>query len=519
MRLPLVILVVVAGFTSAPALSAPDDKATSKPKPVLVKVNLKSGKWFVGELMKEGPGETTILDLKSGKERVFRKWEAVDLDRDISDATAIRYSDLQSVLAWKISKLAAGRAPVEGKIAKVTTSVVYLNVGADHGVASDQTMDVFRDEGAVTDPDTGKVLARERSRIASVQIVEVKPSYSKARMVGDLEIKLAVGDEVEAAARPIRVAVFPLVDTEGNETTGGTALAEDLTTALVDKKVPVVERSLFDKAMKELVIQRTGLFDQKTAQRVGKQLGASAVLTGKVVARGRSATAYVRLIDVESGRVLLASSKSVAVSAATADAKPGAAGAGTGSTKGMYRLGGRARLPVYFERSDKVLAERDGLRMNGRYYVRTKQRDFLKRDFRFEVVYQYKGDKGADGIAWVGIGEADRDTAYNEPGKSVALRMHPPKLAGGGVSISQGRVGGTTIGRIPNAGTHKAIIEKRGEVVTLMIDVDNDGPSDDDIEKTIPDISAFAPHFHGKNTHLFFGGGALFTHARLTSLK
>ena len=72
------------------------------------------------------------------------------------------------------------------------------------------------------------------------------------------------------------------------------------------------------------------------------------------------------------------------------------------------------------------------------------------------------------------------------------------------------------LGNIPNAGTHRVIIEKKGDVVTIGIDVDNDGKSDDDIEKSFPDIKTVGPFLHKKNMYLFFGGGGTFKKIRIT---
>ena len=64
-------------------------------------------------------------------------------------------------------------------------------------MAVGQKVSVFRGEGDIVDPDTGEVLASERTRIAELEISEVNKNVSKTRLIGDLEIKLEVGDEVE----------------------------------------------------------------------------------------------------------------------------------------------------------------------------------------------------------------------------------------------------------------------------------------------------------------------------------
>jgi hypothetical protein len=47
------------------------------------------------------------------------------------------------------------------------------------------------------------------------------------------------------------------------------------------------------------------------------------------------------------------------------------------------------------------------------------------------------------------------------------------------------------------------------------LDVDNDGPSDDDLETTISDIKTFGSYLHKKNTFIFFGGGGTYHRLRI----
>lgn len=223
-----------------------------------------------------------------------------------------------------------------------------------------------------------------------------------------------------------------------------------------------------------------------------------------VAARGPvevlTATVVAHVDGVEVGRV----TKRVAVRGA-----PVAGGAWTA-------LGGRNPFPAILEPSDKVLADKEGLRLNGRNYVRTIKGDYLGRDFKFELVYTLKGGE-TSGITWIGIGAADPVAPYGEPNDSVFLKIHPPALDGGWVGLVNSPAGGALpVGKIGKAGTHRAVIEKKGDVVTVGIDVDNDGPSDDDMERTIPDIKAYGPFLHNKNTYLFFGGGATFTKLRIS---
>ncbi len=193
----------------------------------------------------------------------------------------------------------------------------------------------------------------------------------------------------------------------------------------------------------------------------------------------------------------------------------GAPAIGGGIAEGggrWFNFGGRSRYPSFLE-ATRVLANKDGLYNIGRdQYVRTKKGDFLAKDFTFEIVFTITKD---DSIMFVGLGEGRGRGSYKEPASSVNLRIHPPVTHKGEVALSKTGVGGEGMGRIPNAGTHRAIITKEGKSVTFKIDIDNDGDGPDDLERTIPDIEDFAPFLHSKNSHLFFGGGGTFNRLRL----
>jgi len=195
---------------------------------------------------------------------------------------------------------------------------------------------------------------------------------------------------------------------------------------------------------------------------------------------------------------------------------PKAARAGGGKVGEWIELGGKNKYPDFLQPQDQIVSEKDGWTFNGRHYAMTKKGDYLTKDFTLELIYTLNnGD--SKGIAYAGFGEADRGTAYNEPKNSVFLAIHPPNVGKGEVRLSNSPAATLHgMGRIPKEGTHRVIIEKKGDVVTIGIDVDNDGKSDDDIEKSFPDIKTVAPFLNKKNTYLFFGGGGKFTKIRIT---
>jgi curli biogenesis system outer membrane secretion channel CsgG len=87
-------------------------------------------------------------------------------------------------------------------------------------------------------------------------------------------------------------------------------IAEFLTTAAVDSgRFSIVERSLLEKVMKELELGQSGIIEEGKAREIGRMVGAGAILTGSVSRLGNTMRIDVRLIDVESGKILAAANE------------------------------------------------------------------------------------------------------------------------------------------------------------------------------------------------------------------
>src|SRR5437764_14879089 len=130
-------------------------------------------------------------------------------DTHVRDDAAASTVGLPTLLGWKIGNLQLGGAkPTVGKIARITSAVIYTTLGTPQNIKAGDRLAVFHNEGAIKDPDSGKLLGMERSRIGELQVVEVQPTYSKAKRLGDLEVKMVEGDEVELAGFRLQVEIF-----------------------------------------------------------------------------------------------------------------------------------------------------------------------------------------------------------------------------------------------------------------------------------------------------------------------
>ncbi|MBI5408883.1 MAG: hypothetical protein HZA14_05915, partial [Nitrospirae bacterium] len=101
-----------------------------------------------------------------------------------------------------------------------------------------------------------------------------------------------------------RVAVIDFPELNGRSSGFGRYISEELITRLGSERIDLVERNLLDKALTELKLNNTDLFNPKTAKKFGELTGADALLTGTYVDTGKAVRLNSRLIDTETGRIL-----------------------------------------------------------------------------------------------------------------------------------------------------------------------------------------------------------------------
>ena len=486
---------------------------SSAEEAMLARVSTRQAVVWVGELVSEDAKQVSLFDFKSNQNVTVSKTDVLRVEKPISLDDAARYAGLPAVMGHKVSQLAT-RDKTVGKVAKVTTQVVYLTLGSASGLSVGQKLTVYRKAGDVVDPDTGAILATERPRIAEIEVVEVHEKVSKAKIIGSLEVQLTIGDEVEPQGSKLVVAVCPPTNSDGSSNATGIGLAEELTGALVQRQVSVVERSALDTVLSELQKQNTLVFDEASAQKLGQMTGASVVLTGKIVTEKNTAKAHIRLVDVAGGKILLA------VSAPVKASSPGSspvATVGTGSIPGAKAglLGASLRLPKEFEVNGGYQKTTEkGIRFAADNVVlRTKAFDYRPKNFVADFLITFEpGDR----IAYVGLGPGVQDSSYNGKTDSIYLRFHAPDLSEGLVDVETFKKGNENLGKVVSKGVHRVRIQKEGDAVSFHVDPGNDGPTDDDLELTIPDLSVRCPFFNSKNMPLFITGQGMFMQFSIT---
>ncbi len=116
-----------------------------------------------------------------------------------------------------------------------------------------------------------------------------------------------LSDQVTAKVtkeRKQRLAIVPLRELSGQPTLLGAYLSEELTTALVQAgSFQVVERSQLDRILAELKLDRSGLMDAESAKKVGRFLGADAILTGTITELSTYVGINCRIIDGLTGEI------------------------------------------------------------------------------------------------------------------------------------------------------------------------------------------------------------------------
>ena len=111
----------------------------------------------------------------------------------------------------------------------------------------------------------------------------------------------------------IRLAVLEFPYTGGKASEGPVIVQERLTTALAqNKKITLIERGLLKKVLGELNLQASGSMDEETVKKLGKMLGADAIVTGTLNDIKETQTEInARIVETETARILAAASLSV----------------------------------------------------------------------------------------------------------------------------------------------------------------------------------------------------------------
>ena len=165
----------------------------------------------------------------------------------------------------------------------------------------------------------------------------------------DLLAEQIMGSLADRKVGTIAVSEFPTL--EGRQTDLGRLLAEELTTRLFRTgKVQVIERRLLAKVIAEQKLGDSGVLDETTAARLGRLVGADALVTGTIADLTTRIRVNARIIAAETGTVSAAATVTLPMDPETQALLRGGAGA-------------PARDPARFDGTWRVLftcPEQDG---------------------------------------------------------------------------------------------------------------------------------------------------------------
>ncbi|WP_061286621.1 FlgO family outer membrane protein [Leptospira interrogans] len=122
------------------------------------------------------------------------------------------------------------------------------------------------------------------------------------KYLGDLAKKLS-----ENTPKNLKIAVFDFEGIKGERTVLGKRLPESLITHLTSNKLQILERRSLDSVLKEISFQNSGLTDGTDLRtRLGKLLGADAILIGTIKNDKEEILINSRIINIETGTVISA---------------------------------------------------------------------------------------------------------------------------------------------------------------------------------------------------------------------
>jgi curli biogenesis system outer membrane secretion channel CsgG len=111
--------------------------------------------------------------------KVFVAGTGGGVDWDEGSAHKIFEPAVKNIVTKIVNKTAAikdslgAAAALEGKVAKVSEGKIYISIGSTDGVKEGDTYSVFRLGEKITDPDTGKVLGQDKTRIGTYTVTKI----------------------------------------------------------------------------------------------------------------------------------------------------------------------------------------------------------------------------------------------------------------------------------------------------------------------------------------------------------
>jgi TolB-like protein len=206
------------------------------------------------------------------------------------------FTDNVEALAQKLT------SSTTGKVLGTERDLIYINLGEKDFIREGTVFEVVRLGDII---ESGETTYRKERPIGDIEVTRVRKnmSYAKAKST---YAQIKAGDRVYQKRKKIsRVALTEFPYRSGyNDLTKN--VYERLTIYFAQKGLQVVERSKLNSVLQEQKISYSGIMDVSTAQKLGKLVGAEAVLVGSVSDLRDDIAINARLVDVESGTFMTA---------------------------------------------------------------------------------------------------------------------------------------------------------------------------------------------------------------------
>jgi TolB-like protein len=146
-----------------------------------------------------------------------------------------------------------------------------------------------------------------------------------------------------SGTRSLRIAVADLPDLRGTTNDFGRFVAERLATRLAQAgRFTVIERRRLSQVLGELKFSMSDLVDPAKARRLGQMLGVEALVVGSISDLGNQVDVDLRVIEIETNRMILGASATIAKDQVVADLLRGGTAAQTERPQATSESAGRS---------------------------------------------------------------------------------------------------------------------------------------------------------------------------------
>jgi curli biogenesis system outer membrane secretion channel CsgG len=139
------------------------------------------------------------INVKSKKSGISFSGSYADIDfgSDKFKKTTVGKTIMQAIeQTVDFINLEVGKVDWKGSVALVKDNKIYINVGKNSNISENDIFVVYREGEEIIDPSTGLSLGSEESKIAKIQVVQVKEKYSICKIISS-ENEIQKGDTIK----------------------------------------------------------------------------------------------------------------------------------------------------------------------------------------------------------------------------------------------------------------------------------------------------------------------------------